>query len=169
MTKPPATRDGSRSKKDSSGSGTAVVKDSRDYQENHILISVVIPTFDRSDLLRRCLKSLIVQTMDSVSFEIIVVADGPSKSTEAVVAELRGTTSVPALRYLESPVHRGPAAARNLGWRSARGAIIAFTDDDCIVQPTWLEAGWACLEDHRISGLWDASSFRSPQYPPTMN
>ncbi|MGC1722813.1 MAG: glycosyltransferase, partial [Isosphaeraceae bacterium] len=47
----------------------------------------------------------------------------------------------PPVRYL--PVHRahGPAAARNVGWRRARGSIIAFTDDDCIPDPGWLKAG----------------------------
>lgn len=165
MTKPPATRDRSRSIKDSSVSLAAVAMDSARSHADHILLSVVIPTYERPDLLRRCLDSLIVQTMDPLSFEIIVIADGPSKATEEVVAELRGTTSVPALRYLESPVHRGPATARNLGWRSARGAIIAFTDDDCIVQPTWLEAGWACLEDHRISGLWGRIVVPIPTIP----
>ena len=134
--------------------GASAVMDSLNSQADHILISVVIPTFERPDLLRRCLESLIVQTMDPLSFEIIVVADGPSKATEEIVAGLRATTSAPDVRYLESPVHRGPAAARNLGWRSARGTIIAFTDDDCIAQPTWIAAGWAGLENHRVSGLW---------------
>jgi glycosyltransferase involved in cell wall biosynthesis len=140
--------------KDHSASGAAAVMNDMNSSACRILISVVIPTFNRPDLLRRCLESLIVQTMDPLSFEIIVVADGPSKSTEEAVAGLRDRISVPDVRYLESPVHRGPAAARNLGWKSARGTIIAFTDDDCIAQPGWLESGWAGLEDQQVSGLW---------------
>ena len=151
--------------KDFSASSVAVAMDSSNSHADHILISVVIPTLDRPDLLRRCLESLMVQTMDPLSFEIIVVADGPSKVTEKVVEELRSTVSAPNLRYLELPLHRGPAAARNLGWKSARGAIIAFTDDDCIVQPTWLEAGEACLEDLRVSGLWGRISVPIPTQP----
>lgn len=50
--------------------------------------------------------------------------------------------SLPKISYLAvgGPNH-GPAAARNLGWQSARGEIIAFTDDDCIPQPNWLREG----------------------------
>jgi len=150
--------------KNDSESG-AVAMDPLLRQADRILISVVVPTFERPDLLRRCLESLIAQTMDPLSFEVIVVADGPSKATEDIVAELRNRTSLPDLRYLESPVHRGPAAARNLGWKSARGSIIAFTDDDCIAQPTWLEAGWAGLEDHRLSGLWGRIVVPIPAQP----
>ncbi|OQW37331.1 MAG: hypothetical protein A4E19_14335 [Nitrospira sp. SG-bin1] len=129
--------------------------ESANPQAECLVISVVIPTFDRPALLRRCLESLVDQTMAPPSYEVIVVADGPSTATQEVVDQLRKTTPTPELRYLECPVHRGPAAARNLGWQSARGTVIAFTDDDCIVQPTWLEAGWAALsDDHRVSGLW---------------
>ncbi|WHZ25945.1 MAG: hypothetical protein OJF51_000740 [Nitrospira sp.] len=151
--------------KDNSDSSSAVAMDSISSQAGRILMSVVIPTFDRPDLLRRCLESLIVQTMDPLSFEIIVVADGPSKSTRKVVTELCDVTSSPDMRYLELPIHRGPAAARNLGWKSARGTVIAFTDDDCIAQPTWLEAGWAGFEDHRVSGLWGRIVVPIPAQP----
>jgi glycosyltransferase involved in cell wall biosynthesis len=146
-------------------SRSAAAGDSLTQDAGHILISIVIPTFNRPELLRGCLESLIVQTMDPLSFEIIIVADGPSKSTEGVVAALRDGVPVPALRYLESSVHRGPAAARNLGWRSARGTIIAFTDDDCIAQPGWLEAGAAGFDDHRLSGLWGRIVVPIPPQP----
>ncbi|HDR9311912.1 TPA: glycosyltransferase, partial [Burkholderia multivorans] len=54
-------------------------------------------------------------------------------------------TDVPAIRYLSAPDTQGPAGARNVGWRSARGALIAFTDDDTIPDPTWLRHGAAAL------------------------
>ncbi|MFY4730106.1 glycosyltransferase family 2 protein, partial [Nitrospira sp. BLG_2] len=116
--------------KDYSTSSAAAVTESLNSQAGHILMSVVIPTFDRPDLLRRCLASLIAQTMNPAMFEIIVVSDGPSESTEGVAAAFRGKRSAPNLRYLASPVPRGPAAARNLGWKSARGPILSFTNDD---------------------------------------
>jgi glycosyltransferase involved in cell wall biosynthesis len=58
-----------------------------------------------------------------------------------VVAEEPG----PRVRYLPVIYRHGPAAARNAGWRAARGAIIAFTDDDCIPTPGWLSAGAAAF------------------------
>jgi hypothetical protein len=45
------------------------------------------------------------------------------------------------VRYIALTGAHGPAAARNAGWRGARGAILAFTDDDCIPDPGWLRAG----------------------------
>ncbi|HEX6384835.1 MAG TPA: glycosyltransferase [Anaerolineae bacterium] len=49
------------------------------------------------------------------------------------------------IRYIPVTRTRGPAAARNCGWRAAHGQIIAFTDDDCIPQPDWLRAGVLAL------------------------
>jgi GT2 family glycosyltransferase len=53
----------------------------------------------------------------------------------------------PSVRYVRVTGAHGPAAARNAGWRAAGGAIIAFTDDDCIPDPGWLRAGLAAFED----------------------
>src|SRR5581483_7408997 len=47
----------------------------------------------------------------------------------------------PCVRYVALPQKAGPAAARNCGWRSARSNIIAFTDDDTVPDPHWLEEG----------------------------
>lgn len=52
-----------------------------------------------------------------------------------------GPVGAPCLRYIPLPNRRGPAAARNVGWRAAQGEIIAFTDDDCIPTPGWLRTG----------------------------
>ena len=53
----------------------------------------------------------------------------------------------PSVRYIAVTGAHGPAAARNAGWRAARGAIIAFTDDDCIPDPGWLRAGASAFTD----------------------
>ncbi len=51
----------------------------------------------------------------------------------------------PRLRYIAMHDAHGPAAARNAGWRSAQGDMIAFTDDDCVPFPGWLRAGFNAL------------------------
>ncbi len=51
------------------------------------------------------------------------------------------------IKYLAAEGTHGPAAARNLGWRNARGGIIAFTDDDCIPDPDWLSNGVSAFVD----------------------
>lgn len=107
-----------------------------------IEVSVVVATHDRPAQLPRLLEGLRAQTLEAARFEVIVVADGSSTATHAILAEqaARGPLQ---LRVLERPVARGPAAARNTGWRSACGALVAFTDDDCVPAPAWLEAGLA--------------------------
>src|SRR5690606_8162709 len=77
-------------------------------------VSVVVPTCGRPALLARCLEALARQSLPRDSYEVIVVED-------------RG--------------RRGPAAARNRGWRRARAPIVAFTDDDCVPERDWLARG----------------------------
>lgn len=100
-------------------------------------ISVVIPTRNRREDLRRCLGALTRQTREMESVEVLVCDDGSEDSLDEVVAEAAaGGLRIRHLR--QSP--RGPAAARNLGIRHARGAIIALTDSDTVPDPGWLAA-----------------------------
>jgi glycosyltransferase involved in cell wall biosynthesis len=107
-------------------------------------VSVVVPTYRRPELLGRCLEALAAQDFDRASFEIIVADDAVSEATCRQVEGWAGRCPVP-LRYITVATTRGPAGARNAGWRSARGEIIAFTDDDCIPGPGWLTAGLAAF------------------------
>jgi GT2 family glycosyltransferase len=61
------------------------------------------------------------------------------------LAEAGTAQAFPAVRYLPNRGPRGPAAARNLGWRSAEGELIAFTDDDTLPQPGWLSSALRCF------------------------
>jgi hypothetical protein len=107
-----------------------------------LIVSVVVPTCGRPQLLNRCIASLVLQNFDPYCFEIIIVDDRPSDATRAVVARwAEHTDGAPEVIYLPSPGPHGPAAARNRGWRAARGGIIAFTDDDTIAGSDWLENG----------------------------
>lgn len=107
------------------------------------VISVVIPTCQRPDLLSRCLRALIKRD-PGPSCEIIVVDDGRSIEVRALVNALARQHE--GIRYLCPPKgRRGPAAARNAGWQAARGEIIAFTDDDTLPAPDWLNAGFKAL------------------------
>ena len=107
-------------------------------------VSVVVPTYRRSQLLDRCLAALAAQDLDVSSFEVIVADDAASEATRCQVEGWAGRCPVP-LRYISVTTTRGPAGARNAGWRSARGEIIAFTDDDCIPDRGWLTAGVAAF------------------------
>lgn len=112
--------------------------------------TVVIPTYQRPALLLNCLNALAGQRLPRDQYEIIVVDDGNSSETEAAVTQFARQTAQSGgpleVRYLGQPERRGPAAARNRGWRAARGRVIAFTDDDCLPQPEWLSAALASFQ-----------------------
>lgn len=94
---------------------------------------MVIPTHNRPDGLAAALDALRAQTLPAGRFEVVVVDDGSRPAAQADAGGLD-------LRVLRHEQPRGPAAARNTGWRAARGATIAFTDDDCTPTAGWLAA-----------------------------
>ena len=106
-------------------------------------ISVVVATRDRPAALERCLTALAWQS--ALGMEVVVVDDG-SLRADAVVSVVARTIESSerhdrgafAARIVPGE-GRGPAAARNLGARSAGGAVICFTDDDCVPGPLWAQ------------------------------
>ena len=86
-------------------------------------ISVVLPTYNRAHTLARAMHSALQQSFRDL--ELIVVDDGSSDSTEALVASL----SDARIRYVRR-ANGGVAAARNTGVAHARGEMIAFLDSD---------------------------------------
>ena len=101
-----------------------------------VRVSVVIPTYNRSEYLRKAIQSLIDQTLPRDQFEIIVVDNGSTDRTKAVVSEEFGNFN---LRYVKEP-KVGLCWARNTGWLSANGDYVAYLDDDAIASRRWLEA-----------------------------
>ena len=97
------------------------------------LVSVIIPTLRRHDLVLRAINSALAQTHESI--EIIVVIDGDDPATVAALAGVADER----LRTLQNQTSLGPGAARNRAAESARGEWIAFLDDDDEWLPTKLE------------------------------
>jgi len=96
-------------------------------------VSVVIPTRNRPDLLRKALDSVLAQTF--ADYEVVVVVDGPDAPTE----ELLAAEPDPRVRFHVSAVAQGGGAARNEAIRRANGHWIAFLDDDDLWMPRKLE------------------------------
>ncbi len=127
-------------------------------------VSVVVPTYNRPEMLERCLAALMEQTLDPATYEVIVADDGASPQVRQLVEEwieralaagraprqssdTNGRPVWPELIYVPVQGSHGPARARNAGWQMACGDIVAFTDDDCIPSPGWLQAGLAAFND----------------------
>ncbi len=110
------------------------------------LISVVIATRDRRDSLARCLDALARNGAQfGAAWQTIVVDNGSSDGTAALLAQ-RQTRRDLALDVV-AETQPGLAVARNAGLARAVGEIIAFTDDDCLVEQDWLAAMASAYRD----------------------
>jgi hypothetical protein len=100
---------------------------------NAPLVSVILPTRNRAELLPRAVASVLAQTHPH--WELVIVDDGSEDDTGAVI----GGSTDPRIRCLRA-AGAGVCAARNLGLRQARGALIAYLDDDNVMHPDWLKS-----------------------------
>jgi glycosyltransferase involved in cell wall biosynthesis len=106
-------------------------------------LSVIVPAFNRPDGLKALLAALEDQSYPPYRFEVLVCDDGSTPP----LAERVGIKDCPfSVRFLRD-TNQGPATARNRGIREARGSIVAFTDDDCLPEPTWLETIAEAMRD----------------------
>lgn len=111
------------------------------------LVSVVIPTRNRTALLARAIQSVRQQTYENL--EIIVVDDASTDDTQKIV----GGLADPRIRYIRHDVNRGGPAARNTGILAARGEYIAFLDDDDEWESVKTEAQLRFLEDQNYDAV----------------
>ena len=113
-------------------------------------VSVAVSTYQRARLLPRLLVALESQTLPLDDFEVVVANNGATDETaEVLEAALR--SSPLNLRVVSTMPNRGPAVGRNLAWKEARAPIVAFTDDDCVPTPEWLERGLAAIEGRAVA------------------
>ena len=101
-------------------------------------VSLVIATYNHARFLGEALDSAVAQTLEGV--EVVVVDDGSTDDTEAVLARYGGR-----LRVIRQP-NRGLAAARNTGLAAARGTYVSFLDADDVLMPTKLAEQAAILD-----------------------
>jgi glycosyltransferase involved in cell wall biosynthesis len=99
------------------------------------MLSVIIPTFQRRDLVVSAVRSLAAQTLPGEAFEVLVVVDGSTDGTVAAVESIDSALVVKVL-YQEN---RGAGGARNAGIESAGGDWLLFLDDDMVLEQDFLE------------------------------
>lgn len=102
-------------------------------------ITVVAPTYQRAERLRRLLRALEEQDHPKERFGVIIVDDCSTDATSTLLDEACRTSDLQldAVRMLRNG---GPAPARNTGWRRTRSEVVAFIDDDCTPAPGWVTA-----------------------------
>jgi glycosyltransferase involved in cell wall biosynthesis len=114
--------------------------------------SVVVCTRDRAALLAETLRRLCAQSVPAgLDWEILVVDNASSDDTADVVKRAAEQSPVP-LRYVQEP-ETGLAIARNRGWREARGEIVAYVDDDTLVDRLWLAEALGPYAAERVAGV----------------
>lgn len=96
-------------------------------------ISVIVPTYNRADLISETIESILNQTYKN--FELIIVDDGSTDNTEEVIRKFKDSR----IKYIKTDNWGGPARPRNTGIKKAKGEYIAFCDDDDIWLPEKLE------------------------------
>lgn len=99
-------------------------------------VSVIIPTYNRSELLKQTVDSFLAQTYPADLWELILVDNASTDDTSKVIAQIVAQeTNVRALHE----IRRGAHHARNSGALAARGEVLYFTDDDMLAEPDLLE------------------------------
>ncbi len=127
--------------------------------------TVVLCTCNRCESLAKALASAArLQLPESVDWEVLVVDNNSSDRTREVVQEYCGRFPG-RFRYLFEP-RQGKSHALNAGIREARGEIIAFIDDDVVVEPTWLSNLTAGLHDGQWAGAGGRILPQAPFEPP---
>ncbi|MCL4871765.1 MAG: glycosyltransferase [Anaerolineae bacterium] len=109
------------------------------------LVSIIIPTYNRSHLLSQTLASVLAQTYTPL--EIIVVDDGSTDETLTMLAQYEGRI------LLVTQANQGVAAARNHGTRIAKGHYLTFLDDDDLIEPTKIARQVALFQRQPELGL----------------
>ncbi len=111
-----------------------------------MLASIVIPTFNRIEDLRRVVAAVQAEAqLFGAGVEIVVVDDGSRDGTWEWLSARAAESALNAMRQENS----GPAAARNRGVEIATGEVVLFLGDDTVPQPGWLVTH---LEEHRLAG-----------------
>lgn len=132
---------------------------------NKPLVSVILPTYNRSKLISRAIKSVLKQTYNN--FELIIIDDGSTDNTSKVIRKIKDIR----IKYIQRTQNKGQAAARNTGLKLARGEYIAFHDSDDEWLPNKLEQHMLAFHDLSprygvvYSGYWRVSKGEKTYLP----
>jgi glycosyltransferase involved in cell wall biosynthesis len=105
---------------------------SKSTTNNQPFVSIVVCTYNGAGHIGATLTALVQQTYPQKRYEIIVVDDGSTDDTAAIVKEFE-------VQLIQLVTNQGLGTGRNAGLHAAKGEIIAYTDDDCLPDQAWIE------------------------------
>ena len=106
-------------------------------------VSVIIPTYNRTEFLERAVRSVLTQTLPAL--EIVIIDDGSDPRHLNELTRISKLSTVISLHHL--PVNTGLSHARNYGISVSRGDYLLFLDDDDALDPKMLETGASVLRE----------------------
>ncbi len=112
-----------------------------------LIISLIVPVYNRPDEMRELLHSLSCQS--DKHFELIVVEDGSAISSEDIVAEYSSLINV---KYFTKP-NSGPGLTRNYGSEYAQGEYLVYLDSDCVLPPQYVEVLNSYLSENKVDNF----------------
>ena len=131
------------------------------------LLSIVIPTYNRSSTLGMTLNALVALVRKQQDTEILVIDDGSSDNTREIVTAIAVQAGIELIYFRQD--NQGPAAARNNGLSHARGDVVLFLDDDIIASDTLLVGHLAMHQRYASEPISVLGLVRvSPDTPQTM-
>lgn len=113
-----------------------------------MIISIIISTFNRCELLPRLLNSLCKQTISAEHYEVIIIDDHSTDLTPNFCLEF--CKNHKNFSYYRLPKNSGLSVAANSGISISKCKYLAFTDDDCIVDENWIEMMVTKLKNHPV-------------------
>jgi glycosyltransferase involved in cell wall biosynthesis len=130
-------------------SQTSTTSGEKEFVVKRPLFSIIIPTYNRKEGLKRCLQSLESQTYDHRQFEVILVDDGSDVPVKTWGLNNKASLKLQVL----SMMHGGPSRARNSGAEVAEGEFLVFFEDDIIVDQNHLENASRHIVDDTLDVL----------------
>jgi glycosyltransferase involved in cell wall biosynthesis len=118
-------------------------------------VSIVIPAYNAGPALKETIEGCLHQDYPEDKLEVIVVDDGSSDGTSSVVKKY------PVIYIYQE--NRGPASARNRGWRAAKGEIVFFIDSDCVPEREWVKKLVEEYGPEQVGGVGGSYDIRNPR------
>lgn len=110
------------------------------YAKKNMKFSIIVPVYNTSRSLPRCIDALKSLDYPKEDYEILMIDNNSTDNSAAILAAAKGIRAMHELK-------QGSYAARNRALREARGSLLAFTDSDCLPDPSWLKEIEALFKD----------------------